>query len=168
MTFFFPKKDVDFGSFWFILVHFGSCRLIRWWMEVAISRMSEGGDGKYTVIVDRSSMGSSSSDMEGLKYASSIISSNYPERLHTAIVHPVNLIFWSLWKVAQFFLDPITRDKVKPLVYQSAIREYVPSEHILSHLGGEGNYEYDHTDLPDDPTVTVVSDEGGEQEEQKS
>ena len=132
-------------------------------MEVAISQMDDGGDGKYTVIVDRSNMSSSSTDMEGLKYASSIISSNYPERLHTAIVHPVNLIFWSIWKVAQLFIDPVTREKVKPVIYQSAIRDYVAPEHILSHLGGEAAFEYDHTDLPEDPVQPQQQEEGDEQ-----
>ncbi len=54
----------------------------------------------------------------------------YPERLNKTIVYPSGVIFWSIWNVVKWFLDPVTRNKVSPCVYFYGVQEHIADEHI--------------------------------------
>ena len=82
---------------------------------------------------------------------------NFPERLHRAVIHPTGLVFYGLWNVIKWFLDPVTQSKAAPVVYQSGVTAYINPEHIPRHLGGESDYEFNHEDFPDPPHLVEAS-----------
>ena len=69
--------------------------------------------------------------------------------MHRAIIHPTGLVFYGLWNVIKWFLDPVTQSKVAPVIYQSGVASYIDPEHIPVHLGGTSDYEFNHEHFSD-------------------
>lgn len=58
--------------------------------------------------------------------------------------------FVGLWNIVQFFLDPITKDKVKPCYNAAAVAEYIDLEYLPESMGGTSTFEPpDVEDLPE-------------------
>jgi len=127
------------------LIYFRSClydpntrdidkmaRSVVWWMEMAIKRLPDDKT-KFTVIIDRDGA-SMNNDLEFFKKFASLFQDQYPERLHRCIVVPANVVFWSVWQIVSVFMHPVTREKVKTLMWQSALTEYVDPEFIPKRL----------------------------------
>lgn len=74
---------------------------------------------------------------------------NFPERLHRAVIYPTGLVFYGLWNVIKWFLDPVTQSKAAPVIYQSGLQSYIDPEHLPRHLGGECDYQFNHEDYSD-------------------
>jgi hypothetical protein len=108
-------------------------RAAIWWMEYACRKLPDNKT-KITMIMDRDGAGLANSDIEFLRAFSSLFQDQYPERLYRAIVVPANVIFWSIWKVASVFVHPVTREKVKTLMFQSALSEFVDPDFIPTRL----------------------------------
>jgi hypothetical protein len=64
---------------------------------------------KITVIFNRVEFRQENTDMELIKAATAVLQNNYPEILCRSIVYPTNFIFYALWNVVKFFLDPVTQ-----------------------------------------------------------
>jgi hypothetical protein len=64
---------------------------------------------KITVIFNRVDFRQENTDMELIKAATVVLQNNYPEILCRSIVYPTNFIFYALWNVVKFFLDPVTQ-----------------------------------------------------------
>ncbi|OXV06818.1 hypothetical protein Egran_05415 [Elaphomyces granulatus] len=72
-----------------------------------------------------------------------ILQYHYPERLGRALVINLPFIIWGFMKIVSPFIDPITRDKLRINVDPC---EYVPPEQLMEALGGEVEFEYDHSE----------------------
>ena len=68
--------------------------------------------------------------------------SNYPERLHKAIIYPSGWIFWGLWNMLKYLADPVTQQKIMPVVRLSAVQDVIEDKYIPRDLGGECDYEF--------------------------
>jgi hypothetical protein len=100
-----------------------------WMVEQVIKRLPDN-KSKYTVLMDRTDCGLTHVDLEFSKHFNKLFQDQHPERLHRAIVYPSGWIFWSIWSVVKWFLDPITREKVCPAVYLSDVQQYIDDEYI--------------------------------------
>lgn len=67
---------------------------------------------KITVMFSRKESTRANVDLDWVKMCSEVFQNHYPERLHRATVSPINLLFRSIWSVAQLFFDPKTREKI--------------------------------------------------------
>jgi hypothetical protein len=47
-----------------------------------------------------------------------------------AILYPSDWIFWAIWNVGKWFLDPVTRNKVKAVVTFAGVEEFVDRKWI--------------------------------------
>jgi hypothetical protein len=104
-----------------------------WMMEQVIKRLPDD-KSKYTILIDRTDCGLANQDIEFTRHFSKLFQDQHPERLHRAIVYPSGLIFWSLWNVIKWFMDPVTRGKVSPVMYFSGVQQYIDDEHIPSTM----------------------------------
>jgi hypothetical protein len=100
-----------------------------WTMEQVIKRLPED-KSKYTILIDRTDCGLANQDIEFTRHFSKLFQDQHPERLNRAIVYPSGVLFWSLWNVLKWFLDPVTRGKVCPVMYFSGVQQYIDDEYI--------------------------------------
>jgi len=91
-------------------------RMALWWAECVVSLMPPD-KSKATILIDRVGAGTSNQDMEFVRHAAALFQNNYPERLHRAIVYPSGIVFYSIWALVKLFLDPVTAQKVQPMLY---------------------------------------------------
>lgn len=127
-------------------------KMIMWWASVIMSEMPPE-TSKCTILVDRTDV--KSPDIPFLRSFSSVFQNNYPERVCRIIVYPGGLVFTALWNVIRWFLDPVTQDKVKPVLTLAGVQEFIDDEYIPCSMGGECHYEFDAADLPEDPAPTL-------------
>lgn len=104
-------------------------RLLLWWTEYIIRQLPDTMT-KYTILIDRTSFSRENSDLELMKHCSSRFQDLYPERLQRCIIYPSDLLFYTLWNVGKWFLDPVTRDKVQPMLALSGVQQFIDDEHI--------------------------------------
>jgi hypothetical protein len=104
-------------------------RACIWMTEDAIRHLPDD-KSKFTILFDRTDMGMDKEDITFLKNMIKTFQDKYPERLHRAIVYPSGVLFWALWNVIKFFLDPVTAAKVSPMVYLSGVQEFIDDEYI--------------------------------------
>jgi len=110
---------------------------------------------KVTVLLDRSNA-HNGADFEFMKYFANIMQNNYPERLYRTIVYPTGFLFYGIWSIAQVFLDPVTREKVKMVMYLSGVQEYIADECIPSEMGGQSTYKFNPNDYTDPYPEDVI------------
>lgn len=127
-------------------------RMIIWWASVIMADMP-AGLSKCTILVDRTDV--KSPDIPFLRAFGSVFQNNFPERVYRIIVYPGGLVFTALWQVVQWLLDPVTRDKVRPVLTLAGVQEFIDDEYIPRIMGGECDYEFDSADLPSDPAASL-------------
>lgn len=49
----------------------------------------------------------------------------------------------------KWFLDPVTQQKVQPMLAYSGVTQYVDPKFIPVSMGGEDDYEFNHEDYQD-------------------
>jgi len=130
-------------------------RMAVWNFETAIKQM-ENKTCKVTVLINRCSAGSGS-DIEFARQLTTLLSNNYPERLYRTVVYPSSIVFYGIWQVVQMFMDPVTREKVKPVMYLSGVQEFIEDEHIPKCMGGACDYAFDEKDYPDPYPEEVIA-----------
>lgn len=112
-------------------------KAILWMIEIHIKRIPENLS-KYTILLDRTNAGTKNQDIAFLRRFSKLFQDQHPERLHRVIVYPSGLVFWSLWNIVKWFVSPVTRDKVYPVMHLSGVQEFIDDENIpasmVSHL----------------------------------
>jgi hypothetical protein len=123
--------------------------------ETAIREM-ENKTQKVTVLINRVQAGNGS-DIEFARQLTTLLSNNYPERLYRTIVYPSSMVFYGIWQVVQLFMDPVTREKVKPVMYLSGVQEFIADEHIPKSMGGQSDYEFKIEDFSDPYPEDVVA-----------
>jgi hypothetical protein len=100
-----------------------------WTVEHVLSRLPDDKT-KYTVLIDRTDAGILNQDIEFTRTFSKLFQDQHPERLHRAVVYPSGLLFWSIWNVVKWFMDPVTREKIAPVYYLSGVQEYIDDDNI--------------------------------------
>lgn len=120
-----------------------------WWAEKIISQLP-ADKSKATILIDRTDAGMANSDMEFVRAMASVFQNNYPERLHRAIVYPSGIVFYTIWNLVKWFLDPVTQDKVKPVLLLGGVQEFIDDEYIPDYMGGKCAYAF----RPDDYSET--------------
>jgi hypothetical protein len=104
-----------------------------WWAELVCSRLPDDKT-KYTILIDRTDAGVRNQDIEFSRNFSKLFQDQYPERLNKAIVYPSGVMFWSLWNLIKWFFDPVTRNKVNPVMMLSGVREFIDDEYIPASM----------------------------------
>jgi len=137
-------------------------RAFIWCLEVAIARMGPEVS-KVCIVIDRNGFTQKNVDFELARAVSKVLSANYPERLYRCIVHPAGMVYYSLWNTVKWFFDPATREKVVPLMYQSALQDYIAPDLLVASLGGEADIDVEPDTLPDDPYTPAMIEELSEE-----
>ncbi|RAL40478.1 unnamed protein product [Cuscuta campestris] len=81
-----------------------------------------------------------------------ILQNHYPERLAVAFLYSPPQIFEAFWKIAKFFMDPITSQKVK-FVYpknkdsMEVMKTYFDVDNLPTEFGGKATLGYDHEEF---------------------
>jgi len=83
----------------------------KWWAEYVVHNMPDDKT-KATMLIDRTDFVSENSDVELVKNILKVLQDNYPERLYRCIVYPSGFVFFGIWNLIKFFLDPVTQEKV--------------------------------------------------------
>jgi hypothetical protein len=104
-------------------------KLIIWWQEYAGTQLPQDHT-KFSVLIDRTGSGPQNFDVEVTRAIAKMSADNYPERLHTVVVHPTGVLFYSLWSIVSVFLDPVVLSKVKPMLYLSGVRDIIDNQYI--------------------------------------
>jgi len=130
-------------------------RAVIWWAEHAIRALPDD-KSKYTILFDRTDAGLQNQDTEFTKFFTQVFQRMYPERLHMAIVYPSGVLFWTVWNIVKIFLDPVTRNKVKPCMYFYGVQEHIADEHIPVHMGGKCTYQFSPDDYQDPYPAEVI------------
>jgi hypothetical protein len=115
-------------------------RMALWWTDV-IFKSIPSHLSKVTLLVNRLG-GENNADVPFIRAFTSVMQSNYPERLHKAIIYPSGWIFWGLWNMLKYLADPVTQAKVSPVVRLSGVQEFVEDKYIPRELGGECDYDF--------------------------
>ncbi|PGH27690.1 hypothetical protein AJ80_00705 [Polytolypa hystricis UAMH7299] len=71
-----------------------------------------------------------------------ILQNHYPERLGRALVTNMPFLILGFFKLITPFIDPVTREKLK---FNEDLRQHVPPAQLLKTLGGDVEFEYDHS-----------------------
>ena len=100
-------------------------------------------------------MGATSPDMQFVRQFASVFQNNFPERVYRIVVYPGGLVFTGLWNLVKWFVDPVTQQKVKPVLTLGGVQEFIEDEYIPVSMGGKCDYEFDLSggDLPPDPPL---------------
>jgi hypothetical protein len=123
-----------------------------YWTEAAIRAMLPQYS-KYTVLMDRSGFKQENADMEMIKAVSGALQDTYVERLSSCILHPVDLLFYTLWNIGKWFIDPVTREKVKPMLQFRGVEEFIDRKYIPCEMGGDCDFVYNPDDYEDVDTI---------------
>ncbi|KAK2749469.1 hypothetical protein FQN57_006403 [Myotisia sp. PD_48] len=71
-----------------------------------------------------------------------ILQNHYPERLGRALVINMPFLILGFFKLITPFIDPLTREKLK---FNEDLRSHVPPSQLLKAVGGDVEFEYDHS-----------------------
>lgn len=130
-------------------------RFTAFTFETAIKAMKDK-NCKVTVLVNRVGAGGGS-DIEFARQLVGVLQNNYPERLYRMIVYPSGVIFYGIWQVVQLFVDPVTKEKVKPVMYLSGVTEFIDIENVPAIMGGKDEFVFNEAQFPDPYPEEVVA-----------
>ncbi|KAJ1442075.1 CRAL-TRIO domain-containing protein [Ochromonadaceae sp. CCMP2298] len=122
---------------------------------------------KYTLLFDRTEHKGENTDMELMKHVASSFQDLFPERLMRTIIYPSDLLFYGVWNIAKWFLDPVTAEKVKPMMYFSGLEQFVDRKHIPKSMGGDDDYEFSPDDFGEPYSEEVLEAARAKQESAK-
>lgn len=49
-------------------------------------------------------------------------------------MYPSGFVFYGIWNIVKWFLDPVTQGKVQPMLALSGVQQYINDEHIPRDL----------------------------------
>lgn len=102
-----------------------------------------GSSAGVMLVYNRTGFTMSNWDKAFLQMIARMFQDNYPEVMVSAIVYPCGLMFRGLWKVAQFFLDPKTREKFIMAPDENCLLEHIDAAELPVALGGKDTWEFD-------------------------
>lgn len=117
---------------------------LAYMLERVIDLMTPGQEGLALLInFKQSKSRSNTSPPFGIaKEVLNILQTHYPERLGRACVINIPWVANIFLKMITPFIDPITREK---LHFNEEVSKYVPKEQLWTELGGDVQFEYDHS-----------------------
>ncbi|KAI9678636.1 MAG: hypothetical protein M1817_005693 [Caeruleum heppii] len=111
-------------------------------LERVVDFMPPGQDTIALLInFGESTAGSNPSFGQG-RQALGILQGHYPERLGRSLIINLPWHVNGFFKLITPFIDPLTREK---LVFNGDVRQHVPPEQLWSTMGGDTQFEYDHS-----------------------
>jgi len=131
-------------------------RMIMFFLATAVNAMPPD-KSKFTILFDRTNFSKENSDIEFMRHMTPIMQNNFPERVHRVIVYPSGFVFYGIWNIVKWFLDPVTQAKVQPMLALSGVQQYINDEYISRDLGGECDFEFDPDLFPDPYSAEVLS-----------
>eukprot|EP00349_Pseudokeronopsis_sp_Brazil_P006057 CAMPEP_0202966760 /NCGR_PEP_ID=MMETSP1396-20130829/11317_1 /ASSEMBLY_ACC=CAM_ASM_000872 /TAXON_ID= /ORGANISM="Pseudokeronopsis sp., Strain Brazil" /LENGTH=260 /DNA_ID=CAMNT_0049690993 /DNA_START=17 /DNA_END=799 /DNA_ORIENTATION=+ len=135
-------------------------KLLVWWVEYTARKLLPPNISKYTLLMDRSCFKQENADLDLMKHVSATLQDMYPERVKRIVIHPADLVFYTLWNIGKWFLDPVTREKVQPMLYFYGVEQFIDKKFIPRAMGGECDYVYNPDDFEDwDETPEKESEE---------
>ena len=95
-----------------------------------------------TVVIDLKHLGTQHLNSKGLHVLRIILENNdanYPERAKRVLVINAPYIFGMIWQIVQFFLDPVTREKVQIFsnVPHDVLVKYISEDQLTVEYGGK-------------------------------
>ncbi|KAJ9269441.1 hypothetical protein DTO212C5_4504 [Paecilomyces variotii] len=111
-------------------------------LERVIDLMPPGQESLALMVDFKETKSGQNATIGQSKQTISILQNHYPERLGRALVTNVPFMIWGFFKVISPFLDPVTREKLK---FNEDLRRHVPPTQLLKSVGGEVEFEYDHS-----------------------
>ena len=158
-------------------------KMVVFWMEVA-EKIYPADKSKFTVLIDRSGFKQENSDIEFVKSfgktlqvgwrlmlrlrfrsmglmifvwfpSRNYFQDNYPERIYRIIVYPSGIVFYGIWNVVKWFLDPVTQvpesvefsaikfifsyaeilqAKVQPMLQLAGVQQFIEDEFIPAEM----------------------------------
>lgn len=108
-------------------------RLLMWWTEYTIRQLPPNLS-KFTVLIDRSNFKRENSDLDLVRHIAARFQDIFPERLRRAIIYPADFLFYALWNVGKWFIDPATRDNVMPMLAYSGVQQYIDDKYIPASM----------------------------------
>lgn len=105
-------------------------------------RLDRQGDEKVTVVIDtRGGHGwrnlNAAQLLPFVQHLSKLLLTMFPERLYRALVFPIPSRFFWVWRMARNCIDPLTREKICPLMGPSTIDSPPPMDKIAEYMSGE-------------------------------
>lgn len=147
-------------------------RSLLYWTEHVLENMP-ANKSKATILVDRT--GNSQPDMDFIKFVAKAFQDNYPERAYRFIIYPGGIVFTTLWNIIRLFIDPVTANKVKVVMWESGVKEYIEDKYIPVSCGGKCTFEHSKLLIDSMPAVlpapvssvfvgvtTAITSSGGE------
>jgi len=107
-------------------------RCVIWFLDIALANLPPG-KSKISVLVNRIGCKGENFDVAFDKQVIKIFAvwnqtvnnvtvllvshltvsqDNFPERLSSLVVYPAGLLFYGIWNILRFFVDPVTQTKV--------------------------------------------------------
>jgi hypothetical protein len=139
-------------------------KTLIWWTEYTIRQLPPHLS-KYTILLNRCGSTRENSDLDMAKHFAQVLQDAYPERVKTIIIYPTDILFYTLWNIGKWFLDPVTRNKVKPMLQFRGVEEFVDRSQIPRDMGGDHDFTFDPESYPElweppaaDGTATAAAD----------
>lgn len=123
-------------------------KMAIWWLETSLLLMPTDKT-KYTLLVDRSNHKSENTDIELIRAVGKVFQDNFPERLFRCIVYPSGIVFYGIWNIVKYFLDPVTQQKVQPVLTLAGVQQHIDDEYIPISMGGKCAYVFNADDVVD-------------------
>jgi hypothetical protein len=144
-------------------------KTLIWWTEYTIRQLPPNLS-KYTIILNRCGSTRENSDLDLAKHISQVLQDAYPERVKTIIIYPTDILFYTLWNIGKWFLDPVTRNKVKPMMQFRGVEEFVDKSQIPREMGGDYDFTFEPSNYPElwEPLAEVASATAGKAEGESS
>jgi len=127
-----------------------AAKTIIYMYDHVISKMPDN-TSKFCVLLDRGTSNNSAYAAFGKKFTK-LMSDVFAERVETCYVHPAGLIFYTVFNIVKWFMDPVTRDKVTPVLYRSGLQDFIDPEVLPLPLGGTNDAKFDSSKYQDSYT----------------
>lgn len=120
-------------------------RMCVYVLDYVICKVMPSNKTKFTLLIDRAD--AKDPDMDLARGITGLIKDLYAERLKKVILHPTNVLLYSLVAIIKVFMDPASRDKIQCIMYQSALPDQIPKEYIPKAIGGDDEYVFSVNDI---------------------
>ncbi|EEP80183.1 conserved hypothetical protein [Uncinocarpus reesii 1704] len=111
-------------------------------LERVIDLMGPGQESLALLVNFKQTRSGQNATLSQGRQALHILQNHYPERLGRALVINMPLVILGFMKLITPFIDPQTREKLK---FNEDLRQHVPPTQLLQAVGGDVEFEYDHS-----------------------
>lgn len=115
---------------------------------------------QFVGIIDTGSLGWRTLDGDALKRIFLMLAANYPERLGRLYLLNDNLLFRTVWRLVQVFIDARTARKITflggPDTYTPALLEDFEADQLWAGVGGSQLYDYDPAHITGTPSAYIT------------